>query len=126
MIRLLRKVVARMRALYPWLDGFFGTRRLGLLAVFAMVAFGAEMIVLPMPGAHADDQSYLKYLNDHGISIAGTSGPFGLLSAGRAVCDNLRAGADPRAGMNILTAALIPDGVVEAAQRELCPDTLHR
>lgn len=49
-------MIKRMQALYPWLDEFFGTRRMALLAVFAMVAFGAEMIALPMPTAHASCQ----------------------------------------------------------------------
>jgi hypothetical protein len=120
-----RKVVAWMRPLYPWLDRFFGTRRLGLLAVFSVLAFGAETIVLPMPAAHADDASYIRYLNDHGITIGMTNTPSSQLSAGRMVCDNLRAGADPHAGMNFLTRGLVPDGAVDAAQHELCPDTLH-
>lgn len=76
------------------------------------------------PPVHADDQSYVRFLNDHGIGI-GVNSPAIQLQAGRMVCDNLRAGADPRAGMNFLDRGLVSDAAVDAAQHELCPDTIR-
>lgn len=86
----------------------------------ASVVLVAVAVAAP---AHADDQSYIRFLNDHGIGI-GVNSPAIQLQAGRMVCDNLRAGADPRAGMNFLDRGLVPDAAVDTAQHELCPDTL--
>jgi hypothetical protein len=44
-----------MRAFYPWMDDLFGTKRTWLLSGFALLLFGAETIVLPIP-AHASCQ----------------------------------------------------------------------
>jgi len=84
----------------------------------------AVALTLAAPAA-GDDQSYIRFLNDHGIAI-GVNSPAIQLQAGRMVCDNLRGGADPRAGMNFLDRGLVPDAAVDAAQHQLCPDTLPR
>lgn len=95
---------------------------------FTIFVVGATVLlwlVLALAGpARADDQSYVRYLNDHGIAI-GVNSPSIQLAAGRMICDNVRAGADPRAGMNFLDRGLVPDAAVDAAQHQLCPDTLH-
>ena len=90
----------------------------------ALITALMTCVALAAP-AHADDQSYIRYLNDNGIAI-GVNSPAIQLQAGRMVCDNLRAGADPRAGMNVFDRALVPDPAVDAAQHQLCPDTLGR
>jgi hypothetical protein len=87
-----------------------------LAAVAAAVAFAAP--------AHADDQSYLQYLNDHGTRVMAFNDAT-KVAYGYQACGMLRNGMSPDA---IAGASPISDGrgIAEAAQRELCPDTLHR
>lgn len=88
-------------------------------------AFGLFVapLVLAAP-AHADAQGYLSYLRDHGFSsimVDLNSDPAVQLNAGHEACQNLRDGVEPsilhtRWGSYPL--------IVDAAQHELCPDTL--
>ena len=52
-------------------------------------------------------------------------GPAQFVMSGHMICTNLHAGADPLVGFGPLDRAMMGPTIVEAAQHELCPDTLH-
>ena len=74
--------------------------------------------------AHADGDSYIRYLNDHNIFVPGINDAV-RISRGSQVCTSLRNGMTPQ---QIIDANPIVyfdlRGVIDAAQHELCPDTL--
>jgi hypothetical protein len=86
------------------------------LTIPAALATGAPAL--------ADGDSYLRYLNDHGIFVPGPNDAY-RIGSGAKVCTQLHNG---------MTAQQIVDskgyvhfdvrGVIDAAQHELCPDTL--
>ncbi|MEO8815642.1 MAG: DUF732 domain-containing protein [Mycobacterium sp.] len=103
-----------------------------LAALFAVATFTVA------PAAHADDASYLAMLNASGAPIPGPDNV--RLTTGRYVCSQLRmygntgtyrAGTSPGDLIRQLTdtfnssneAAQIQ---IDAAQSELCPESLHR
>jgi hypothetical protein len=81
------------------------------------------LIGLTPPRAGADADSYLAYLASHGAYAGGQAKA---LNAGFYACDALHAGQTPDqiAGGVHLTFMDVR-GVIDAAQHELCPDTLH-
>jgi hypothetical protein len=88
----------------------------------AGVAAIAASLALAAP-AHADNASYLQYLRDRGFSsimVDLNSQDSVKLSQGYKSCEALRHGYRPP----ILDAWGGAPLIVEAAQRELCPDTL--
>ncbi len=89
------------------------------------VFVGALLLVAWAPDAHADANSYLAYLQSHGINTALNS-PAKNLQAGFYACDALHAGQTPDqvAGSQPFNFVDVR-GVIDAAQHELCPDTLH-
>ena len=94
-----------------------------LLTIVAAIA--AAGIGLASP-AHADDQSFLNYLEAHGQSTtAFPYSPGKFVMIGQMICTNLHSGADPLAGASPIDRATWGSIGVEAAQHELCPDTLH-
>jgi Protein of unknown function (DUF732) len=85
----------------------------------------ATPFVLAAP-AHADDQSFLNYLEAHGQSTtAWPYSPGKFVMVGQMICTNLHSGADPLAGASPIDRATWGPIGVEAAQHELCPDTLN-
>jgi hypothetical protein len=74
--------------------------------------------------ADADGDSYIRYLNDHGTFVPGINDAV-RISRGSQVCTSLHNGMTPQ---QILDANPIVyfdlHGVIDAAQHELCPDTL--
>ncbi len=94
-----------------------------LIAIASAVATLALLITAP---AHADDQSFLNYLEAHGQST--TQFPYSpgkFIMIGHMICDNLHHGADPLAGGSFIDRGTWGPVGVDAAQHELCPDTLH-
>ncbi|BBZ22036.1 hypothetical protein MHIB_04540 [Mycolicibacter hiberniae] len=102
----------------------------------AVLAGTAALALLGSAPAHADDASYLASLDAHGVFRSGP--PNARLSAGHRFCNQLRSGATvddvvanyvrrPSFGgpsmVDDLTTNLRP--VIDIAQHELCPDTLH-
>jgi hypothetical protein len=79
--------------------------------------------------ASADQQSYLAYLDSHHVNT-----PFGTpernIALGLDICQKLHQGMTPDQVVGLshsplsITLTDIP-GVLDAAQHELCPDTLH-
>lgn len=85
----------------------------------------AAVSVVLASTAQADDQSFLNYLESHGQSTtAFPYSPGKFLMVGRMICDNLHSGADPLAGASFIDRGTWGQVGVEAAQHELCPDTL--
>jgi hypothetical protein len=78
------------------------------------------------PSARADGDSYIRYLNDHGTFVPGINDAV-RISRGSQACTSLHNGMTPQ---QILDANPIVyfdlRGVIDAAQHELCPDTLGK
>jgi len=91
----------------------------------AIAACTAALIATASP-ARADDQSFLKYLEAHGQSTtAWPMSPAQFVILGHGICTNLHAGADPLAGTSPIERVTWGPIAVEAAQHELCPETLR-
>jgi hypothetical protein len=76
------------------------------------------------PASHADEQSYLADLQARGVPVVN---PSLAVSGGFRVCGEIRGGESLGTAANtfgILSPAWGP-GIVDAAQHNLCPDTLH-
>lgn len=90
----------------------------------AGIGVAAAGLLLGTAGvASADDASYLRYTDEHGITYYDNA-PSSRLAVGRVICDNLRFGGDPRAGFNFVSNAMVSQPLIDAAQHELCPETL--
>lgn len=89
----------------------------------SLAALAATALALAAP-AHADEASYIRYLNDHGTRVMAFNDDT-KIAYGFQACGMLRNGMSMDA---IAGASPISDGrgIAEAAQHELCPDTLHR
>lgn len=96
------------------------------IATIPAIAASAAVLVVTAAPAHADDQSYLNYLTAHGQSTtAWPMSPAQFVILGHGICTNLHAGADPLAGTSPIERVTWGPAAVDAAQHELCPDTLH-
>ena len=84
-------------------------------------------LMLSAPPAHADEKSYLGYLDSHGFKYQNTPGlnsPSGAVKFGELICQNLRRGRPARDRFGKSIADAIPKVVIDAAQNEMCPETL--
>jgi hypothetical protein len=71
------------------------------IAIIPVIAACAAALILTASRAHADDQSFLNYLQAHGQSTtAWPMSPAQFVILGHGICTNLHAGADPLAGTN--------------------------
>jgi hypothetical protein len=86
----------------------------------ALAALAAISIVMAAP-AHADDQSYLAYLQCHGTNTTAFPGPGGLVMVGHVICTNIQNGADPLMGLSIIERNTYGPPAEDAARHELCP-----
>jgi hypothetical protein len=85
----------------------------------------ALLVVAWAPDAHADANSYQAYLADHHVNT-GLNSPARNLQAGFFACDALHAGQTPEQIAGSQPFAIVDiRGMIDAAQHELCPDTLH-
>jgi hypothetical protein len=74
--------------------------------------------------AHADGDSYIRYLNDHGTFVPGINDAI-RISRGVKVCTDLHNGMTPQQEIDANPIVYFDlRGVIDAAQHELCPDTL--
>jgi hypothetical protein len=80
-------------------------------------------LVAAAPG-HADANSYLDYLASHRINIPPHSPPM-LVVDGLHYCQMLHAGMTPDQIVQGTPSLQDVRGMIEAAQHELCPDTLR-
>jgi hypothetical protein len=98
--------------------------------IAAVVGATLAALMVHMPDAHADTDSFYAYLQDHGIST-GVLSPSQKINMGNGACAEMHAhpGKTPEqvAGdvPQLAWAGIDGRGVAEAAQHELCPDTLH-
>ncbi len=91
----------------------------------AGIGVAAAGLLLGTAGvASADEASYLRDLDANGISYYDNS-PSSRLAIGRVLCDNLSFSGDPRAGFNFVVNGMVSQPLIEAAQHELCPETLE-
>ena len=100
------------------------------LSVAAIAAAGFTVGGIGAPLAHADDQAFLNELRSNGfpgLSFAGQQMPDGaVLAQGYMACNRLHLGESP----DQLLAQVNPNDsnigrmLVQAAQHNLCPDTL--
>lgn len=89
---------------------------------------GAALIAFAIhspPASHADAQSYLAYLQSHGTNTS-LWPDTRKVDAGERLCSMLHSGMAPdqiigSAGLHVVDAP----GILDAAQHELCPDTLR-
>jgi hypothetical protein len=94
---------------------------LPVIAAIGMLPFG-------LAAAHADDNSFLRYLADHGYTAAYAGGepitPASARALGHMICENLHVGRS--VGQQEPNYPQWPQFplMAEAAQHELCPDTL--
>ncbi len=96
------------------------------IAQSAGIGFAALGLLLGTAGtAQADEQSYMYYLFARGFTYhPGASAAWQTIQWGQSVCANIRTDGNPRAGFNAISNAMLTDLMIEAAQHELCPDTL--
>lgn len=103
-----------------------------MIATRTTVIIGAAFVALgvQLPSARADTDSFYAYLRDHGIST-GVLSPAQQINMGNGACAEMHAhpGKTPEqvAGdvPQLAWAGIDGRGVAEAAQHELCPDTLQ-
>jgi hypothetical protein len=75
--------------------------------------------------AQADDQSFLDDLHSHNVGT-GIMSPSTVVGLGHFMCDRLRDGMSPADVAQLPKGPFIDGmGIVGAAQRDLCPDTVH-
>jgi hypothetical protein len=87
--------------------------------VFAL----AGILLLSAPPAHADDQSFLNDLSENHIGTGHLTSP---LALGHFICTQIRGGMSPADAAQMTSGwGVDMPGIVAAAQRDLCPDTLH-
>jgi hypothetical protein len=97
----------------------------GMAVKAALVAMLGALAAVCVPAAHADADSYLAYLESHHINTALNS-PSKNISAGFYACQALHAGQTPdQVAQSVPFSLADVRGMIEAAQHELCPDTLR-
>ena len=92
----------------------------------AMALIPGTLMIAAAP-AHADDKSYLNYLEAHGFKYQNSPGlttPAGAIEFGGIICQNLRRGRPAKDRFGVKVADGVTKVMIDAAQRELCPDTL--
>jgi hypothetical protein len=96
-------------------------------AAAAAAALGIALAGLTAVPAHADESSYLQHLTANGVDYNAWpwNGAGYIIQAGQVICGNLRYGGNPLGGIGNISAATQGQQLVDAAQHELCPETLH-
>ncbi|EFG77112.1 hypothetical protein HMPREF0591_2980 [Mycobacterium parascrofulaceum ATCC BAA-614] len=98
--------------------------RIGTLLAATVIACSATAATVVAAPAHADENSYLADLQARGVPFLI---PAKAVSDGYRVCSEIRAGESPQTAaqtFGIYYNALGPT-IVDIAQHDLCPDTLH-
>lgn len=95
-----------------------------LTAKAAVAASVAAVALVTAGPSRADSDSYLQYLRDHGQTVL----PFmegSWLTSGRMVCSELKEGLPREEILRQFTFGSDGNVGIDAAQHELCPETLH-
>jgi hypothetical protein len=96
---------------------------MGRVTIAAITAAVVAAVGLPAP-AHADSDSFIRYINDHGIYDPGINDSI-RISRGVQACTQMHNGMTAQQVVESQPIVYFDlRGVVEAAQHELCPDTL--
>jgi hypothetical protein len=95
-----------------------------IAAQVGLLSVAATVLAAPV---HADEQSYIQYLNEHGytgVYFGGLFHPRNTIVLGHAICNDLHSGGTPE--LQQVKWWMLPQLPLarEAARRELCPDTL--
>jgi hypothetical protein len=86
----------------------------------------AVATIMSAASAQADDQSYLNYLMSQGFQYhVNVETPARAISMGEGICTSLRFNGDPISRIDHKISESVNDVMVDAAQHELCPDTLN-
>jgi hypothetical protein len=103
------------------------TRRLRTVATLSAAV--AAVSTFASPVAHADGASFLAALRAQGLSNPPLIGDSGLVMYGHRACEALEAGQPAQDVANLFTLNWVISPhkyeFVDAAQHELCPETLH-
>lgn len=90
---------------------------------FKLVVATLAISIAAAAPTHADDQSFQDYLGRNHIGTGPVTSPIAL---GNFICVQIRGGMSPiNATQMTWGPGLDMPGIVDAAQHELCPDTLH-
>lgn len=91
--------------------------------VFAGSVLAAGLLLGAAPMAHADRDSFMQYIRDRQINTAHYP-EANIVASGIRACEVMRQGMNAdeiSQGLSIVDAR----GIADAAQHELCPDTLR-
>jgi hypothetical protein len=98
---------------------------MNIARLVATVLMIPALLAMAAP-AHADGDSYIRYLNDHGTFVPGINDAV-RISRGSQVCTSLHNGMTPQQVLDANPIVYFDlRGVIDAAQHELCPDTLGK
>jgi hypothetical protein len=94
-----------------------------MLRLIALLSVAGGALIGASP-AHADEGSYLAELSAHGIPVLI---PAQAISDGFRVCGQIRQGMSPQTASQTFGLYYNVGGpqIVDIAQHQLCPDTLH-
>jgi hypothetical protein len=94
------------------------------IAIIPVMAACTAALVATASPAHADGNSFVADLQAQNVPMV--QGPDKAIAAGYMVCSGLRSGLSPdRAAKVFGMGNAFGPAIVDAAQHELCPDTLH-
>lgn len=96
--------------------------------VAVLTLIPATLVSVAAP-AQADESSFLRYLDTHGFKYQNQPGlttPSGAVQFGGIICQNLRRGRPAKDRFDAKLASGISQVLVDAAQHEICPDTLAK
>ena len=87
-------------------------------------AAAAGLLLGTAGAASADDQSMVEHARANGVPNNWLIPDLGLIQMGHAICDLLHGGTPIESIQYTGYTGLFRDQIVDAAQHELCPDTL--
>ncbi|TVS88780.1 DUF732 domain-containing protein [Mycobacterium helveticum] len=90
----------------------------------AIAIVGAATITAAPP-AHADESNFIPDLQARGVPIIGFNAPQVMTGRGYTICAQLRNGESPETAAGEFGLYFWGPTLVEVAQQDLCPDTLH-
>lgn len=94
-------------------------------ATLAAVVAALAVAATPPAPAHADDQGFLDYLESHGFQYTpSVDTPAKAVQFGRNICASLHLGGSAGPQTTWKTAGSATGILLDAAQQQLCPDTL--
>ncbi|UVO12791.1 DUF732 domain-containing protein [Mycobacterium sp. SVM_VP21] len=96
------------------------------MSAYRKLLIAPAAVLILAPSAHADDQSFLADLAAHGITDYWGQGPDRLVYMGHEACNQLHGGGSRQSvvGMFGPLQAGFGETFTNAAQTQLCPDTL--